>query len=402
MEYQDFEDGFSEFSTFETNVLNENAFSNELISSETENWEPFSEANENLNDFISQQNSSHKTLNSCFCDEELVPKSVEFLEERILKSDSFNEIISTEHHPVKFKETLFYEFKIEEILNLLDISKLPDDWYTLISKTNFGCHRESFNFHRLHCANYESVTSTNKIDRSTIQTNGSHKNKIITTVNNNRSLQNISLTSSSCGNSSATSKSLLNGHDATSKSLFNGHDEKAPVALHHEHSTKCVEDLQILVANIEDKINSYSEQLLDELNLREKNKREKEVKNNFIASYIAVETKLNQYKRKKIKSSFFKYTDDSARNSPVSIPYFDEEGKGQSVEDLYALTKILQAIEKEDVEVSRLIAEYMINVGDKHDLKTIIQVRSQNGVVTPLQSPTKEKPSTHSNGSVER
>jgi len=44
----------------------------------------------------------------------------------------------------------------------------------------------------------------------------------------------------------------------------------------------------------------------------------------------------------------------------------------------------------------------MINVGDKHDLKTIIQVRSQNGVVTPLQSPTKEKPSTHSNGSMER
>ena len=74
-----------------------------------------------------------------------------------------------------------------------------------------------------------------------------------------------------------------------------------PLHSYLELRLKSIEELRLLKDDLELKVLYLSEQLLNELDSREKNKRDVEVRNNFIASYIRVESKIKEDKRKRNK-----------------------------------------------------------------------------------------------------
>lgn len=76
---------------------------------------------------------------------------------------------------------------------------------------------------------------------------------------------------------------------------------------------KSLEEVKNLVYELELQANIYSELLCNELDYRDKLKRDIEGQNNFISTYVAVERKLNnsiQDKKKKNRYGFFKANDD--------------------------------------------------------------------------------------------
>ena len=74
-----------------------------------------------------------------------------------------------------------------------------------------------------------------------------------------------------------------------------------PLHSYLELRLKSIEELRLLKDDLELKVLYLSEQLLNELDSREKNKRNVEVRNDFIASYIRVESKIKEDKRKRNK-----------------------------------------------------------------------------------------------------
>ena len=74
-----------------------------------------------------------------------------------------------------------------------------------------------------------------------------------------------------------------------------------PLHSYLELRLKSIEELSLLKDDLELKVLYLSEQLLNELDSREKNKRDVEVRNDFIASYIRVESKIKEDKRKRNK-----------------------------------------------------------------------------------------------------
>ena len=74
-----------------------------------------------------------------------------------------------------------------------------------------------------------------------------------------------------------------------------------PLHSYLELRLKSIEELRLLKDDLELKVLYLSEQLLNELDSREKNKRDVEVRNDFIASYIRVESKIKEDKRKRNK-----------------------------------------------------------------------------------------------------
>ena len=74
-----------------------------------------------------------------------------------------------------------------------------------------------------------------------------------------------------------------------------------PLHSYLELRLKSIEELRLLIDDLELKVLYLSEQLLNELDSREKNKRDVEVRNDFIASYIRVESKIKEDKRKRNK-----------------------------------------------------------------------------------------------------
>ena len=73
-----------------------------------------------------------------------------------------------------------------------------------------------------------------------------------------------------------------------------------PLHSYLELRLKSIEELRLLKDDLELKVLYLSEQLLNELDSREK-KRDVEVRNDFIASYIRVESKIKEDKRKRNK-----------------------------------------------------------------------------------------------------
>ena len=74
-----------------------------------------------------------------------------------------------------------------------------------------------------------------------------------------------------------------------------------PLHSYLELRLKSIEELRLLKDDLELKVLYLSEQLLNELDSLEKNKRDVEVRNDFIASYIRVESKIKEDKRKRNK-----------------------------------------------------------------------------------------------------
>ena len=87
----------------------------------------------------------------------------------------------------------------------------------------------------------------------------------------------------------------------TLKSKFDENVLNSTVFPYLELRVKSVEELHLLKEDLESKVLYLSEQLLNELDSREKNKRDVEVRNDFIASYIRVERKIKEDKRKRNK-----------------------------------------------------------------------------------------------------
>ena len=81
-----------------------------------------------------------------------------------------------------------------------------------------------------------------------------------------------------------------------------------PLHSYLELRLKSIEELRLLKDDLELKVLYLSEQLLNELDSREKNKRDAEVRNDFIASYIRVESKIKEDKRKRNKYAARKVT----------------------------------------------------------------------------------------------
>ena len=78
---------------------------------------------------------------------------------------------------------------------------------------------------------------------------------------------------------------------------------------------KSVEELKDIIHEFNLQANIYSELLLSELNYREKLTRDREVKNNFIASFLAVERKVNDdnNRKKKTRYGFFKNIEEESK-----------------------------------------------------------------------------------------
>ncbi|KPP75264.1 fasciculation and elongation protein zeta-2-like [Scleropages formosus] len=159
-----------------------------------------------------------------------------------------------------------------------------------------------------------------------------------------------------------------------------------------------VAELNELLEEVEADIRQHSEELIQQLALRDELDFEKEVKNSFISVLIDVQNKQKEHrellkKRKKLRSggaqqgrperthapgtrfsmeSFSTAIQNGFRNTFGSsggdkqylttvIPY-EKKGGPPSVEDLQILTKILQAMREDSDKVPSLLTDYILKV----------------------------------------
>ncbi|XP_029187431.2 fasciculation and elongation protein zeta-2-like [Acropora millepora] len=107
-------------------------------------------------------------------------------------------------------------------------------------------------------------------------------------------------------------------------------------------------------------VKEYSDVLIEELTLREELEREKEVKNKFISTLLAVQSKIRDFQsgqgRSKKGSSA-----NSAKYLTTVIPYDDFDG-GPSTKVLQQLIEIMEALITDSPIVPGLITEYILKV----------------------------------------
>ncbi|XP_027040063.1 fasciculation and elongation protein zeta-2-like isoform X1 [Pocillopora damicornis] len=107
-------------------------------------------------------------------------------------------------------------------------------------------------------------------------------------------------------------------------------------------------------------VKEYSDILVEELTLREELDREKEIKNNFISTLLAVQSKIResqtgQGKGKKGSSAY------SGKYLTTVIPYDDCDG-GPSNKVLLQLIEIMEALIADSPTVPGLLTEYILKV----------------------------------------
>ncbi|NXJ48483.1 FEZ2 protein, partial [Spizaetus tyrannus] len=151
-----------------------------------------------------------------------------------------------------------------------------------------------------------------------------------------------------------------------------------------------VAELNELLEEIETAIKDYSEELVQQLALRDELEFEKEVKNSFISVLIEVQNKQREHKetakkKKKLKNGspqngkqerghimegisnvfffFFRHTFGNSGGEKqyltTVIPYEKKNGP-PSVEDLQTLTKILHAMKEDSEKVPSLLTDYIL------------------------------------------
>ncbi|XP_026146392.1 fasciculation and elongation protein zeta-2-like isoform X1 [Carassius auratus] len=132
----------------------------------------------------------------------------------------------------------------------------------------------------------------------------------------------------------------------------------------------CVSELLERLEEVETQIRGFSEELIDQLAVREELDFEKEVKNTFISALIDVQNRQKEHrellkKRRKIKSTG---AEQRSNRSHVPgtylttvIPY-DRSSGAPSVEDLQILTKILHAMREDSDTVPALLTDYILKV----------------------------------------
>uniref|UniRef100_G3UKM2 Fasciculation and elongation protein zeta 2 n=1 Tax=Loxodonta africana TaxID=9785 RepID=G3UKM2_LOXAF len=132
-----------------------------------------------------------------------------------------------------------------------------------------------------------------------------------------------------------------------------------------------VSELNELLEEIETAIKDYSEELVQQLALRDELEFEKEVKNSFISVLIEVQNKQKEHKemakkKKKLKNSSSQNGKHEKSHMPGTylttvIPYEKKNGP-PSVEDLQVLTKILRAMKEDSEKVPSLLTDYILKV----------------------------------------
>ncbi|XP_078413476.1 fasciculation and elongation protein zeta-2 isoform X1 [Cetorhinus maximus] len=130
-------------------------------------------------------------------------------------------------------------------------------------------------------------------------------------------------------------------------------------------------ELNELLEEIETAIKDYSEELIQQLALRDELEFEKEVKNSFISILIEVQNKQKEHretmkKKKKQKNGSPQNGKQEKSHMPGTylttvIPYEKKAGP-PSVEDLQILTKILQAMKEDSERVPSLLTDYILKV----------------------------------------
>nr|XP_033792442.1 fasciculation and elongation protein zeta-2 isoform X2 [Geotrypetes seraphini] len=132
-----------------------------------------------------------------------------------------------------------------------------------------------------------------------------------------------------------------------------------------------VAELNELLEEIETAIKDYSEELVEQLALRDELEFEKEVKNSFISVLIEVQNKQKEHKettkkKKKLKNGSPQNGKQERSHMPGTylttvIPYERKNGP-PSVEDLQILTKILHAMKEDSEKVPTLLTDYILKV----------------------------------------
>uniref|UniRef100_A0A8C6V4E6 Fasciculation and elongation protein zeta 2 n=1 Tax=Naja naja TaxID=35670 RepID=A0A8C6V4E6_NAJNA len=130
-------------------------------------------------------------------------------------------------------------------------------------------------------------------------------------------------------------------------------------------------ELNDLLEEIEAAIKDYSEELVQQLALRDELEFEKEVKNSFISVLIEVQNKQREQKemakkKKKLKNGTPQNGKQEKSHLPGTylttvIPYEKKNGS-PSVEDLQTLTKILHAMKEDSEKVPSLLTDYILKV----------------------------------------
>ncbi|XP_044147472.1 fasciculation and elongation protein zeta-2 [Bufo gargarizans] len=132
-----------------------------------------------------------------------------------------------------------------------------------------------------------------------------------------------------------------------------------------------VSELNDLLEEIEMAIKDYSEELVQQLALRDELEFEKEVKNSFISVLIEVQNKQKEHKenvkkKRRLKSSSTQNGKQEKSHLPGTylttvIPY-EKKNVPPSVEDLQILTKILRAMKDDSEKVPTLLTDYILKV----------------------------------------
>ncbi|XP_050806281.1 fasciculation and elongation protein zeta-2 isoform X2 [Gopherus flavomarginatus] len=132
-----------------------------------------------------------------------------------------------------------------------------------------------------------------------------------------------------------------------------------------------VAELNELLEEIETAIKDYSEELVQQLALRDELEFEKEVKNSFISVLIEVQNKQREHKetvkkKKKLKNGSPQNGKQERGHMPGTylttvIPYEKKSGP-PCVEDLQTLTKILYAMKEDSEKVPSLLTDYILKV----------------------------------------
>ncbi|XP_028858851.1 fasciculation and elongation protein zeta-2 [Denticeps clupeoides] len=127
-------------------------------------------------------------------------------------------------------------------------------------------------------------------------------------------------------------------------------------------------ELTELLEEVEASIRCYSEELIQQLALRDELEYEKEVKNSFISVLIEVQNRQKEHRellKKKIRGGA---TTQRSNRTHVPgtylttvIPY-DQKSSPPSVEDLQILTKILHAMRQDSDKVPSLLTDYILKV----------------------------------------
>ncbi|KAM7420464.1 hypothetical protein PAMA_014943 [Pampus argenteus] len=131
-----------------------------------------------------------------------------------------------------------------------------------------------------------------------------------------------------------------------------------------------VAELNERLEETESAIRRFSEELVQQLALRDELDYEKEVKNSFISALIDVQNRQKEHrellkKKKKLKggAGTSQGLAEKTLGSYLTtvIPY-EKKGHPPSLEDLHILTKILQAMRDDSDKVPSLLTDYILKV----------------------------------------